>query len=453
MHAPKDQSVGRRGRKRDGLVGLLVVLCCNQAVAAHRLSIHRLADGQTQLQWSAEAIAPLADVPIQLDYQIEQSSDLIGWIAADKGFTITDPTVDSSGSVPLPPTQESRYFRAQGSLNGEAARLRSQDLAFGNLSELHMAEKELSFSQMFLTDFSRATLSGAFLFAVSGELSSFEAADLSGADLTASEIIRSNFDAARITRATARFARFTHSSFQNADLRFVDFTGTDLFNCDLRGADLRGTILLNTDLRFVRFHGSRIDQLNRIPEKDLLIWQIVNEGRPDSNLVRKDLSSADLSNANLRNASLLASILSNSDLRGADLRGADLTDVRSGRIDLRGSRIDETSVLPDRLQVIWDIVNTQQEPKRIPVRVLSNAVLSGGHLEGFTLRGFNFSESAMIGINLKHADLRNTNLSGAFLRDADLRHADLRNARITNTDFTGALFEETIMPDGTVQGP
>ena len=432
---------------------LMLAMPCDRLAAAHNLSIRQPVPNELQLEWSVEAVAPLVEGAFGLEYRFEQSSDFVHWSPLDEEITISDLTLPSQGVLTLAHSNENRFYRAVGTLRGISNSLRGHDLAFGNLADLYLPQSELSFTQLLFTDFTRASLPGAQLFAVTGELTSLEGAKLSGADLTASEILQSNFDAAQLTGATARFARFSHSSFRGADLRFVDFTGTDLFNCDLRDADLRGAILLNTDLRFVRFHGASMDHLNRVPAKDFLIWQIVNEGRPGANLVNANLSAANLREAKLRDANLLGANLENSDLREADLRGADLTRVNTGRIDLRGTAIDSQTILPTRLQVIWNIVNTRQAPHPIQIRRLDNAVLSGGHLEGFNLRNINFSQSVMIGINLRNADLRKANLIGAFLRNADLRFANLSEARITNADLSGALFEETIMPDGTVQGP
>ena len=75
------------------------------------------------------------------------------------------------------------------------------------------------------------------------------------------------------------------------------------------------------------------------------------------------------------------------------------------------------------------------------------------------LRGANFSDSSLIGVDFTGADLRDANLRGAslqrsFLYKADLSGADLTDATLEQADledtlFEGAIFCNTKMYDGT----
>jgi hypothetical protein len=105
-------------------------------------------------------------------------------------------------------------------------------------------------------------------------------------------------------------------------------------------------------------------------------------------LANADLSNCQLTNANLRGADLTSAMLDNTSLAGADLRDAKLT----------------------------------------------NATLDGANLAGARLNG---------------ADLRNAVLDTVVLAGADLSGADLRNAILSGADLDGAIWDNTVCPDGT----
>lgn len=91
---------------------------------------------------------------------------------------------------------------------------------------------------------------------------------------------------------------------------------------------------------------------------------------------------------------------------------------------------------------------------------LRSAELSGARLSGANLCGSNLQCAMLAEAHLHGADLSNADLSGADLRGADLRYANLRNANLTSimgratdlskaqldgTDFSEAIFWNTIL--------
>ena len=105
---------------------------------------------------------------------------------------------------------------------------------------------------------------------------------------------------------------------------------------------------------------------------------------------------------------------------------------------------------------------------------LSQANLSGAWLDEHSinkanLRGANFFQSSLRGTNLRDANFRgaslmhtilwNAKVDGADFRGANLNNASWHGTRLTNvkfkgaidSSFRGAIFDNTIMPDGTIR--
>jgi len=82
---------------------------------------------------------------------------------------------------------------------------------------------------------------------------------------------------------------------------------------------------------------------------------------------------------------------------------------------------------------------------------LSNLDLTGADFQEADLTGANLSGTNLSGANLVGAVLEGANLSGANLSGANLSQAWLVEANLTGADLSGVTFNETVMPDGTVQ--
>ena len=432
------------------IIGMVFSYC---GLASEPLKISNVDSGHLKIEWEIRPVAPFAKNPIPLHYQLERSQDLVEWEAADSPLTVYRFENQMMHSVIVQNRANAFFFRGRRSIPEAFSFLGSDDLSQGKFSNLNLTGRTLSFSQIHASDFSGANLTGTHMFAVNGSQVRFDDSQLIGANLTASVVIRSSFNKAVLLGATVRFARLSDSDFSEADLRFGDFTGTDLFNSNMENADLRGAILLDTDMRFVRFHGSQIDPLTRIPPIPHLVWQIVNEGRAGADLSQVDLTGAHLLDADLKGTSFSGANLTAVDLRGADLRGAHLAGVNFALINLNDTLIDESTVFPPLLRTIWGIVNLKEDDLDLANVNLEDAVLINGHLKGANLQNARLNRAVLIGADLSHADLRNSQLSGAFLQGADLRFANLEGANTRGIDLNSVQFEQTIMPDGTIRNP
>jgi len=377
--------------------------------------------------------------------------DLVHWVPLGENLVENDPRAPLERVFELDPSSASGFFRCLRLIPDPQALTGARDLREAAFQGLHLQSGRLSFTLIHQADFSQSDLTGSQMFAVNGDRVRFDRAQMLGVDLTASVVLRSSFHETSLVGATVRFADFKESDFSEADLRFADFTGTDLFQSDLSGADLRGAVLSDADLRFAKLHGSRIDSLTILPPGARIAWSILNDSRRNRDFSESDLTGMLLTDADLRDIDLSGSILVAVDLQRADLRGADLSGVAHELLDLRGTQIDERTRFPLLLEFIWNMVNGKEEGLELGGLDFHEAVLTQAFLHKAQLRRANLSGAVMIRADLSQADLRDANLQGAFLNGADLRGANLKGALIQGTDFDQALFQDTIMPDGSVR--
>jgi uncharacterized protein YjbI with pentapeptide repeats len=148
-----------------------------------------------------------------------------------------------------------------------------------------------------------------------------------------------------------------------------------------------------------------------------------------------DLERADLRMANLCNADLGRANLQKANLGGADLRGANLFNTF-----LHGAKIDDTTQIDYKLQLVLEIIEIGGGVKRRNLRRvdLSNTVLVWGELSEADLREANLSGCTLSAAKLRGAKLAKANLSGADLSMADLQGADLREANLSSAELRQA---------------
>ena len=144
----------------------------------------------------------------------------------------------------------------------------------------------------------------------------------------------------------------------------------------------------------------------------------------------------------------------------------DIINKREGHLvdSIKGKALDEVTLFIDDA-----IVGSSRARGKSRSRIYmmdcatlnwSNQYMRGLDLEGLGLPGANMSLSEMTGISLATSDLTGANLSGAVLRrallektnftNADLSAADMTAADVAYADFTGAIWNQTICPDGTM---
>jgi uncharacterized protein YjbI with pentapeptide repeats len=82
--------------------------------------------------------------------------------------------------------------------------------------------------------------------------------------------------------------------------------------------------------------------------------------------------------------------------------------------------------------------------------VFDEVRLNGANLEAANLNGVKLIRTYLKGANLSHAKLRGAILEKVILANADLSYADFSGAAI-DADLTGVIFQQTIMPDGSIK--
>jgi uncharacterized protein YjbI with pentapeptide repeats len=220
-------------------------------------------------------------------------------------------------------------------------------------------------------------------------------ANLQGANFSNADLSRVNFTEANLANANLSGALIDLSSIANASsVLGINFTGldlrtiTDLSILDFRGSTWTGANFSGMDFSTgVNLGGTATSVDGHMTTNVYGGFTQFVPGSYTFNVI--DFSSVNLSKANLVNLEMPGIILDGADLQNANLSGASLGGVSVSYKPSSGST--ETTV------------------------------------EKY---------ASLIGANLKGADLSNTNLKGANLTDVDL---------------TGAIFFNTIMPDGTVR--
>ncbi len=234
-----------------------------------------------------------------------------------------------------------------------------------------------------------------------------------------------------LSKAYLKGAYLFEADLSNANLRGADLQDAELGWANLSGADLRGANLFGAKLTQATLHQAKIDSTTRLDSKWYSVWQIVNQGA-----VKRDLSSlSDLSEANLRGANLQGANLNAGSLRASDLRGADLRGANLNQVNLSATKIDDTTQLDKKWQLVWEIVNQGASHR---------------DLSGLNLSEANLSQADLSYANLSRAILTATNLSQANLYGADLRGAILtelpanpNTAILDRADVTQVQLDET----------
>ena len=156
-----------------------------------------------------------------------------------------------------------------------------------------------------------------------------------------------------------------------------------------------------------------------------------------------DISNFDLSQIDLSYGSLNKTNFSGVNLRDADLRGADLRDADLHGADLRGTQIDKETVLDDKWNLVWKIINQGAVGQDLSGINLCDAILCDANLRDANLRDAHLRVAYLRDADLRRTNLSGANLSGAIFSDANLRDANLRDANLRDAIFSGANLSGT----------
>lgn len=423
-----------------------VAICVAHAQPAPTLTHRVESNGDLSLTWPVHVITN-ASTNLSASYQVEIAGELGAWTPSGpliRGASF--PARVASTRLADLLTRPNSFFRVRAVL----------DFSGGDFGGRRMQDLELAQSVFVGANFFSSSVDGCLF---------------DNANLTASDFRFSTMNDVSATNADLTLARLSDADLTGADLRgakllLADLSGAILDFADLTGADLRGAILQDMTSNFTRFHETTVDPTTVFDRRTLAIWLIVTGKGSGRTFVNVDLTFADLSGGDLSRASLVGLDLSGVDFTDADLRGANLTGAILRLHDLRGTKMDQTTLIAAKWRTIWDIINNPRADRSLPNADLSLAffvdstferanvsganfglgVMGDPNFEGANAVGARFNSVEFHGANFKNADLRNANFSNAILEDVNFLGANMTGA-IT----TGATFRRTTMPDGSVR--
>jgi uncharacterized protein YjbI with pentapeptide repeats len=186
-------------------------------------------------------------------------------------------------------------------------------------------------------------------------------------------------------------------------------------------------------------------------------WRHEDLGTDWPNLEVADLSGAQLSGIDFNKANLRGAHLTNSDLTSSDLRFADLESAHLEgacleratlqcanlrKADLSGARLAESHLVPMLPGQVTDLTEA----------ILTGAHLNGAFLQGVTFDGANLTDAYMGGAHLRTASLKGAILTNAVLVGAEFQHAILVGADLTGANLSEAIFIATDFTNATLTG-
>ncbi|MEM7716061.1 MAG: pentapeptide repeat-containing protein [Cyanobacteria bacterium P01_A01_bin.68] len=270
--------------------------------------------------------------------------------------------------------------------------------------------KNLSGSDFSNCDFYADKLSNANLSHVNFENTNFPRVNLNYANLEHANltnvVIRGNYrnslKGVNLDKANLSYASFVGVDLTKASLKQAIFKETTFWYVNLKDADLTGTNLKNSIFKSIFWLNTQIGNIEDLPEKELLSWQLVNQLIDDENLRDIDLSEINLEGANLEGINL----------SHVNLKRARLTKINLANANLQGSNLQQAYLFRANLD------NAD----------LSNADLSVAHLAGANLTNTNLSNANLTQAKLNNVNLFNANLKNTNLTDASVFHAKLQEA-------------------------
>ena len=372
--------------------------------------------------------------------------------------------------------------------NKRNADLRGANLSYADLSYAHLNPTE--FSSLGGADCRKANFTKAKLIRADLTGASFKEAQMNGADLTLAFLCNkeyhngANFSNADLRNANLTGAHITdeylgsHALFTNSELRGANLKGVwlgtgfslrdaiiddttlldnkwrimweivnkgayardlsgldlsflDLQRCTLELANLKGTNLKGTNLGGTSLFRALIDESTILERKWYTVWEIINNDRNNKDLSGYDLSYAFLSKANLSGANLLDANLEYSNLKGANLLGAMLNGA-----NLHGVKLDTTTQIDSKWQLVWKIVNKGVNEENLDAVDLSEALLINAQMKKTSLKGSNLNGAVLKRANLEQAILDDAELSDTDFQDAKLGWAKLARANLKQSDMT-----------------
>jgi streptogramin lyase len=144
--------------------------------------------------------------------------------------------------------------------------------------------------------------------------------------------------------------------------------------------------------------------------------------------------SGSLQGCNLSEVNLDNIVLTGANLEGANLRNAQLENAFLVGVNLQGDNLQRAQFQSHAFLSYANLQGANLQSANLTGADLTGASLGGSNLQGATLAGANLTRASVQGSNLLRADLTDANLTAASLLGANL---------------SGAVWSNTICPDGT----
>jgi uncharacterized protein YjbI with pentapeptide repeats len=222
----------------------------------------------------------------------------------------------------------------------------------------------------------------------------------------------------------------------------------DLYETSLQGIKLYKLNLCKANLYKANLSLSRLKKVN-LSEANLKEANMLGAYLKEINFSKAKLNKATLSSksqkttiyqANFDSANLTGATLENINLYKANLVGATLCEALLSHADLREARLENANLSEANLS-----------DAKLAEAVLKGVDLSNANLTRCNLKESQIIEANLIAVNLTEANLTKADLSNTDLSSSNLSNADLSDANLTDTILEGAIFYNTVMPDGSVR--
>jgi uncharacterized protein YjbI with pentapeptide repeats len=321
----------------------------------------------------------------------------------------------------------------QGITPGPSAQLDHRGLEFAALQQQNLTGANFEASNLTNAALNYSTLTNANLFGVNLNGAGLHAATLTNANLTGAVVTGASFPDTT-SRGFTKEQLYSTASYQQKNLQVIGLEGNNLSGWDFSGQNLTGANL-----------GQNLTGAN-----------LSDSNLTDADLVRVNLTGANLTRANLTNANLNISTLTSANLTGANL----------ANLDLRHNNFTDANLTEANLTnaIFAGGLDAANLTNANLTRALVTGAQFNGPLNGFTasqlystasyqakdLRGIGLAGNDLTGWNFAGQNLTNAYFYYSTLTNANLTDADTRGAR--DLDPTGAVSNNAILPDGTVNG-
>lgn len=276
-----------------------------------------------------------------------------------------------------------------------------------------------------------------------------QAAKLTGTDFTRCELPQSDFSLSDLYGADFTRADLTQANFRRADVRGSVFKGAKLVDADFEGCDLRPGAYVDSKLKLTGAQGTAMKERRarklRMSVGRTTFAEADMQGTilSDSDMYGVDLTDSVLVDANLRKANIKDAKFRNANLTGADFSGSKLDNVDLRGALVMGARFSNTEFVEVKLPVDVDTFDGSIQERLAAHQVWLATLGEDGEPADFS--EMDLAEHDFTGLNLTGADFTRAKLQGAVFEDSVLNFANFRGADLQFAVFDGSQMDGSLM--------